>query len=176
MQRRTGAGGCSQQKTHPARMPQQDQNTATVCGQGVAGQGRSWVKDKRAQANRGSKDSDMSIRKCSKRHRLGRSGPAHVLKRREIAIEEPRLGMPGRSNSKCCHILTMEYKQIACIKPGPACSQRTLVAFRRVMQCCSQSCPVPSPLVPSPLQTGSPFTPSPLRAPLQNAPPCRRHA
>ena len=53
--------------------------------------------------------------------------PARVLKRssrgRVIAIDEPMLEMPGCSNSKCCRVLTMEYKQNACINPGPACSQ-----------------------------------------------------
>ena len=60
----------------PLRMPQQDQNNATVCGQGATGQGRQLGQGQTGPANRGSQDWDMSIRKCSKRHRLGRSGPS----------------------------------------------------------------------------------------------------
>ena len=80
MQRRTGAGGCTQHECRTKiKTPQQ------YVARGLPAKDLSWVKVKRAQASRGSKDWDISIRKCGEQHRLGLSGPG---KRAEEVIPE----------------------------------------------------------------------------------------
>lgn len=74
---RTGAGGCTPQMTHPARIPRQEPNTATACAKGGDGPGLGCcrrVGEGRCKTCRGRHNGRTIGRKCRHQHRLGMIG------------------------------------------------------------------------------------------------------
>ena len=87
----TGAGGCTQQRTYSAGIPQQERNTENVeVPTGIKAKGGIRGKDEPGKTSGGSHDGGtyMARRKCHERHQLGVIGSG----------TRPKAVMPKKGN------------------------------------------------------------------------------